>query len=192
MWADRFNHHIIKPADLQHFQTGADKYPMMMWGVISYGTNVDVFGYLPSAKWVWSKGSYSRDRAKAILSDIVRPSEVALFCDAGHELAETMQEEGLPMRVVMEFTTGWAHDIPDRSQAGWLEGVVYDHAYVPMERHGMEGGISISYADGHASFSYGLGWYPPHRIWPITDATGQRVKSVKQYSQRARVTPYNP
>ncbi len=153
---------------------------------------------------------HQKPKAMGRVDSFVRPAEVCLYVDGGNELAEQLTEYDnsagrvVGMRVLVELNTDYVHycqidfGATQPYKLGYLDGVLYDHAYVPWKRHGDDGGVCVAFADGHAAFCRGTGWIngPQVGVWPLRVAVNPpsptSYKVVKEYSPRPRVTPYRP
>jgi prepilin-type N-terminal cleavage/methylation domain-containing protein len=156
------------------------------WGINSYAVNLDVFGSTVTAgDRVWNNPKSTPpagvalpdymmgDKLRGKLDVIVRPSEVALYCDGGME----RRPENAVIRT-SPYVNG-----------PYLENSEWVHTRVPHDRHD-GGGVAVALADGSGSYARPLGWvqrqvydsYLKGFVW---------TPFATRYTARLRVSPYN-
>ncbi|MHC4674209.1 MAG: hypothetical protein ACYTBZ_17115, partial [Planctomycetota bacterium] len=173
-------------------------------GILSYGLSTDVFG-ITTPRWnnkgfvCWKNGgpqlggnqagqrdwSQGGPRLRGKLDKIVRPSEVALFADAGNEECKISNEKE-PYRPDSQLTT--VPHPPIGINGPYLENVLKSWpAGFPLFRHSKFGGLCVSMADGSSTFAKPIEWLT------LLDekVTGKDRSYVKRFAQRIRVSPYN-
>lgn len=149
-------------------------------GAISYAANEDVFGITnprdnEGQPWkedpkthVGRSGDETPPRAKRLEGDmgkIVRPSEVALFCDGGNEDASD--------EPALLITNNGSMNGPYLENYEWVWG------RLPHYRHSPKGGNAVAFADGSGKY-----------VQPIEWTKKGSVPYVKRYAPRVRVSPY--
>lgn len=148
--------------------------PEEMYGIVSYAANEDVFGVTnprdnEGQPWKDGRsGDTNPARAKRLegkMDRIIRPSEVALFCDGGREDTDT--EPAL----LITNNAGML--------GPYLEHYEYFWHRLPHWRHGTKGGVAVAFADGSGKLAKPLQF----------TRDGQYVK---KYAPRVRVSPYDP
>ncbi len=151
--------------------------------------------------WDQGYGGYSPKLAGQ-LDRIKRPSEVMMFCDGGNEYPD----ENVPQRYAANFGSGsfweWSYPtlaIKTDKQHGlkgpFLENATSWIALVPYRRHGKNGGINISFADGSARFAQATGWTASERSieWGPNSNPSARIgyaRVITGYTTLVRVSPY--
>jgi len=138
-----------------------------VFGVVSYSANEDVFGVtqLGESARPWANGRRNaRPMLEGRMDKIIRPSEVALFCDGGNE--DNEEEPALL--------------ISDSGVNGpYLENYERTWGRLPHFRHTKKGGLCVAFADGSDKYLQPLEW-----------VTVGVTRYVKRYAPRARVSPY--
>ncbi len=195
-------------------------------GVMSYAANLDIFGYTPISATSTNSGYGSmafaqgaggavtrRDQLIGRLDGIIRPSEVALFADMGNESIETVvsnrNSNDAGMNHVSDVFFSGADRISDVNAVSYgtsyLDGSNrWANQFAPISRHGPEGGLCATFADGHGSFVKGdkgfcelnlSSRYYGEIARSFYEGTKGRSKILvtRAYLPAApRVTPYNP
>ena len=140
-----------------------------VFGIISYSPNEDVFGVTNHRNGEgkpWKEGRReAAQRLKGKMDSIIRPSEVALFCDGGNE--DNIEEPALLI------SNG---DV----NGPYLENYEFYWGRLPHFRHSKKGGVAVAFADGSGRY-----------IQPIEWVSYRGKMYVKRYAPRARVSPYN-
>lgn len=180
---------FVCPADkaMVNFLTGGLKV-----GLLSYGVNEDVFGAAGNASYPGgscfryspSGGSASiSPRLEGKLEAIKRPSEVALFADAGRSGPEEdwrqMELITIKPRQDESFTAG-------QINGPYLENADAAHDRLARTRHPRQGGIPVALADGSGTVAKPVG-----KIVTLTRPNGSVQKRFPtRYAPRIRVSPY--
>jgi hypothetical protein len=165
--------------------------PIDAYGIISYAANEDIFGnteplganvnYAGEGQpWkdmpvVESPGSAWPPRTKRLegrFDGIIRPSEVALFCDGGNEDNVTNPTQN-PMLLLTKSESGHVLNGP------FLENYERTWGRLPHSRHSVDGGLNVAMADGSGRHVRAVEW---------TNILG--TSYVKRYAPRTRVSPY--
>ena len=139
-----------------------------VFGIISYSANEDVFGVTNPDHGEgkpWKEGERRAGlRLEGRMNKIIRPSEVALFCDGGNE--DRRKEPALL--------------ISNGDMNGpYLENYERYWGRLPHFRHSKKGGLCVAFADGSGKYVKPLEW---------ANVGGTRY--VKRYTPRTRVSPY--
>lgn len=190
-------HHFKRYGKYEPFYCPSDGFsiretnsPEHVYGVLSYAINEDLFGARKNA-------SYSRegwkDQAQGVLERAVRPAEVAMFTDTGHEQLQELEAQKSDGTTSIK-AGGW---VPTWFYSG--EGATHLNEVsaraivaVPIRRHGPKAGICLAYADGHGSFIFGNGAYVQSKGFP-TRYSDKPVLVPQQYVPASpRVSPYAP
>jgi len=189
-------------------------------GVMSYAVNADIFGenekHKHDPKWDVSYTPYAvaygapgnlKERLRGRLDAIVRPSEVAMLTDMGHDEAEMVMDtrntgDAISSMILTydSFHSG-GETMPVRN-ASYLDGAArWVEQVFPISRHGAGGGMNVAFADGHAGFIRGSGGFVQldnrqrfrGNVGDQCLDRGNPIRIVRTYIPRPpRVTPYNP
>jgi prepilin-type N-terminal cleavage/methylation domain-containing protein len=146
-----------------------------VYGIMSYAANEDVLGvtYANGSGQCWKDGGipsgtpHRAPRLQARFDKIIRPSEVAMFCDGGNE--EDPQDAKL-------LISGFGH-------GPYIENFEFNQARLPHFRHGGKGGLTVGMADGSGKYLKALKFIEDNRF-------GKKVPFVERYGPRARISPY--
>lgn len=164
----------------------------MKVGLLSYGVNEDVFGAAGDASYPGGscfrydpKGGSSAisPRREGQLDSIGRPSEVALFADAGRNSPgeDWRQMELITIKPQQEssFTKG-------QINGPYLENADAAHDRLARWRHSKQGGVCVARADGSGVFAKPVG-----KIALLTrPGDGAQKPFPTRYAPRVRVSPY--
>jgi len=152
--------------------------PIDLFGLISYSANEDVFGVTDPYPGNGDEGQPWKDgrtgdtqpprcrRLEGRMESIIRPSEVALFCDGGNE--DNDREPAL-------LISNGAPNGP------YLENYERYWGRLPHRRHSAKGGLAVGCADGSGTYVKAIEW-----------VTLGGKPFVKRYAPRIRVSPYAP
>jgi prepilin-type N-terminal cleavage/methylation domain-containing protein len=157
-----------------------------VYGIMSYSANEDVFGVTGVAPGgtsmsdqegqPWKDGLAADTkpararRLEGRMDSILRPSEVALFCDGGNE--------DWPKDPALLITNG-------NAWGPYLENYEYACGRLPHFRHSEKGGLAVGLADGSGKFLNPLSWTTNAHL------NGKVTRFVTRYTPRIRVSPYN-
>ncbi len=148
--------------------------PSDMYGILSYSANEDIFGVTDpiygneGQPWKDGRsGDTTPPRCKRLegrMDRVIRPSEVALFCDGGNE-----ENEKEPALLI---TNGPVN-------GPYIENYERVWGRLPHRRHSANGGLAVATADGSGRY-----------IKPVEWVTLDGKPYVKRYAPRVRVSPY--
>jgi prepilin-type N-terminal cleavage/methylation domain-containing protein/prepilin-type processing-associated H-X9-DG protein len=164
------------PADKIEF--GSPSFPSTYWSYLSYGINEDLAGARtdssvfanPNQAPVWKDGhkggaAGGGERLRGRLDRVVRPTEVALFSDAGRDATGTA--DNMENLLITRLCNGPLLEYYEKT---W--------GRLPSQRH-RRGSVNLTFADGHGGFAKKLDRTPASAIEPAF-----------VYSPKVRVSPY--
>jgi prepilin-type N-terminal cleavage/methylation domain-containing protein len=192
---DKPDYHLRKFGKYEPFACPSDRFsvretdsPEHVYGVLSYAINEDVFG---GRKDICYSQNGLKDQLRGNLNRIARPASVAMFTDAGHESLESWQAEKTDGIVTIE-AGGWVPTFfRSEGVAAFLDDVnARAIVALPAKRHGADGGVCVTYADGHAAFLKGTGRWKVATGWPIKEGVPYVEVPTGFAPQAPRVSPY--
>ncbi|MHC4445745.1 MAG: prepilin-type N-terminal cleavage/methylation domain-containing protein [Planctomycetota bacterium] len=166
-------------------------------GIMSYGLSADIFA-VTTPRWekgnlvCWKNGGpqwadkipgVGGLRLKGKLDKILRPSEVALFCDAGNEECNESNDKYRP-----DSQLNTCYHPPLKIHGPYLANTLRAWpAGFPLFRHSKKGGLCVALADGSSVYAKPIEW-----VTQYDPKVYQRERRyVKRFTPRIRVSPYN-
>lgn len=154
-------------------------FPTDLWCALSYAANQDIMGHSLSDpgqpvddEYIWANGNpKGGQRLLGRVDKVIRPSEVALFCDGGRDDATGTTLSKPTLLIAME------------TKGPFLENFERKWGRLPHLRHSNQGGLAVTLADGSSRYANPLKWVT------ITTKLG-RERFVSLYSPRVRVSPH--
>jgi prepilin-type N-terminal cleavage/methylation domain-containing protein len=181
---------LICPADTArvNFLSGT-----MKAGRLSYGVNEDLFGAAGNAsayaEWCFrfspsGGGPAISHRFEGRLDGLRRPSDVAMFCDAGRN---NTSENWRQMELVTSKPIAGDSITAGKINGPYLENVDASNNRLAPWRHSSDGGLCVALADGSGKYAKAMGPF-------ITKGTPNHPDIIRRYATRfgprIRVSPY--